>query len=69
MDFITCLSSAASLLSNIGPALPENGVMLVYANLPGILKLICPIIMFMGRVELTVVMVLFSRFYWNTNRG
>lgn len=69
VDFITCLSSAASLLSNIGPALPENGVMLVYANLPGVLKLICPIIMFMGRVELTVVMVLFSRFYWNTNRG
>lgn len=69
LDFITCLTSAASLLSNIGSAVPANGIMLIYSNLPGLLKLICPIIMFMGRLELTMVMMLFSRFYWNTNRG
>ena len=69
LDFVTTFTSAFSLLSNVGASFPENGIMLVYENLPSVTKLLCPIIMFMGRFELTMVMMFFSKFYWNRNRG
>ena len=68
-DFITCFSSALSLLSNTGAAMPVDAISIVYSNLSGCLKLMCPVIMILGRVEFTIILMLFSKFYWNPNRG
>lgn len=65
LDFITAVSGAASALANIGPGLgPEIGPTGNYANLNTTAKWLLAAGMFLGRLELMVVMVLLTRQFW-----
>ena len=65
LDFVTSISGAVSTLANVGPGLGErSGPVGNYANLNSGAKLILIFSMFVGRLELMVVYVLFTLTFW-----
>ena len=67
LDFITALSTAASSLGNIGPALGQLSPVNNYNSLPEIGKWFSSLLMLIGRLELFTVLILFSPFFWKKN--
>ena len=65
LDFLTCISAAASSISNVGPGLGEvigpNGN---YASLTGYSKIVLLITMFLGRLEMLTILVLLLPSFW-----
>jgi trk system potassium uptake protein TrkH len=67
LDFITSVSGAASALANIGPGLgPDIGPAGNYAGLNDTAKWILAIAMFVGRLEIMVVLAIISRKFWSS---
>ena len=65
LDFVTALSGAATAISNVGPALgPTIGPAGTFASLPDGAKWLLSAGMFLGRLELLTVLVLFTRSFW-----
>lgn len=65
MDFLTALSSAATSIANVGPALgPVAGPSSTFQNIPEAAKWLMTGGMLLGRLELFTVIVLFSRTFW-----
>jgi len=65
LDFLTALSSAASAIANVGPALgPVSGPNGTYQSMPDAAKWLLSAGMLLGRLELFTVIVLFSRSFW-----
>ncbi len=65
LDFVTALSGAATAISNVGPALgPVIGPAGTFASLPDGAKWLLSAGMFLGRLELLTVLVLFTRSFW-----
>jgi len=65
LDFITAISSAATAIANVGPALgPVVGPSGTFQSLPDAAKWLMSGGMLLGRLELFTVIVLFSRTYW-----
>ena len=65
LDFITSVSGAAAAIANIGPGLGEEiGPAGNYAGLNDTAKWILAMAMFIGRLELMAVLVLFTRSFW-----
>ena len=65
LDFLTCISAAASAISNVGPGLgeiigPEGN----YSNLSDYSKVILLITMFLGRLEMLTIFVLLLPSFW-----
>jgi len=65
LDFITCISAAASAISNVGPGLgevigPEGN----YSPLTNYAKFILIFTMFLGRLEMLTILVLFLPSFW-----
>ena len=65
MDFLTCISASASAISNVGPGLgeiigPEGN----YSTLTDYSKLILLITMFLGRLEMLTIFILFIPSFW-----
>lgn len=69
LGFITSFSCAASCIANIGPGFGLIGPAFNFSILSHFSKLICAFLMIIGRLELYTVLVLFSKHYWNSNRG
>jgi len=64
LNLETAISAVAATLGNVGPGLGEVGPGLNYALLPGAAKFILIICMWLGRLELfTVIMIFFPRFW------
>tara|TARA_Y100001935_G_scaffold254224_1_gene262542 strand:+ start:2264 stop:3712 length:1449 start_codon:yes stop_codon:yes gene_type:complete len=65
LDFLTCFSAAASAISNVGPGLGEivgpNGN---YGTLSDYSKIILIFTMFLGRLEMLTILVLFIPSFW-----
>ena len=65
LDFLTCISAAASSISNVGPGLGEiigpNGN---YSSLTNYSKLVLTITMFLGRLEMLTILVLMLPSFW-----
>ena len=65
LDFLTCISAAASAISNVGPGLGEiigpNGN---YSSLTDSSKYILSITMFLGRLEMLTIFILFLPTFW-----
>jgi trk system potassium uptake protein TrkH len=65
LDFLTCISAAASSISNVGPGLGEiigpNGN---YSTLNDYSKLILIITMLLGRLEMLTILILFVPSFW-----
>jgi trk system potassium uptake protein TrkH len=65
MDFLTCISASASAISNVGPGLgeiigPEGN----YSTLTDYSKIILLITMFLGRLEMLTIFILFIPSFW-----
>ena len=65
LDFLTCISAAASAISNVGPGLgniigPEGN----YSSLTDYSKLILILTMFLGRLEMLTIFVLLLPSFW-----
>ena len=65
LDFLTCISAAASAISNVGPGLgeiigPEGN----YSSLNDYSKLVLILTMFLGRLEMLTIFVLLLPSFW-----
>ena len=65
LDFLTCISAAASSISNVGPGLGETiGPYGNYSSLTGSSKSILIATMFLGRLEMLTIIVIFLPTFW-----
>ena len=65
LDFLTCFSAAASAISNVGPGLGEIiGPDGNYSSLSSYSKIVLMFTMFMGRLEILTILVLFIPSFW-----
>ena len=65
LDFLTCISASASAISNVGPGLGEIiGPDGNYSQLTGYSKTILIATMFLGRLEMLTILVLFLPSFW-----
>ena len=67
IDFLTCISAAASAISNVGPGLgeiigPEGN----YSSLSDYSKLVLTLTMFLGRLEMLTIFVLLLPSFWKS---
>ncbi len=65
LDFLTCISAAASAISNVGPGLgdiigPDGN----YSTLSNYSKTILIATMFLGRLEMLTILILFLPSFW-----
>ena len=65
LDFLTCISAAASAISNVGPGLgdtigPEGN----YSSLNDYSKIILTTTMLLGRLEMLTILILFIPSFW-----
>ncbi|HBE41694.1 MAG TPA: potassium transporter, partial [Bacteroidales bacterium] len=56
--------AVAATLGNVGPGLGLIGPMYNYANMPEISKVIFSLLMIIGRLEITILFIIFSRSFW-----
>ena len=65
LDFLTCISAAASSISNVGPGLGEiigpNGN---YSSISDYSKIVLTLTMFLGRLEMLTILILFLPNFW-----
>ena len=64
LDLETSLSAVAATLGNVGPGLGGVGPALNYAWLPGVAKTLLIILMWLGRLELFTVFIVFLPRFW-----
>jgi len=65
LDYVTAISSAATAIANVGPALgPIVGPTGTFQPLPDAAKWLMSASMLLGRLELFTVLILFSRAFW-----
>ena len=65
LDFLTCISAAASTISNVGPGLGDTiGPNGNYSNLTVYSKIILILTMFLGRLEMLTILILFIPAFW-----
>ena len=65
LDFLTCVSAAASAISNVGPGLGEViGPYGDYSSLNDYSKVVLLLTMFLGRLEMLTILVLFIPYFW-----
>lgn len=67
LDFVTSMSAAASVLSNLGPGMGDIiGPSGTYAPLPDTAKWILTFGMLVGRLEIFTVLVLLNPYFWRS---
>ena len=64
IDMITAISSVAATQANVGPGLGLVGPIYTYALLPDVIKIVLTFCMWVGRLEIFTVMVLFVPDFW-----
>ena len=64
LDIRSCFSATLATLCNIGPALGEAGPANTYAGFHGPAKLLLSFLMLLGRLEFSVLLVLFMPSLW-----
>jgi trk system potassium uptake protein TrkH len=64
LNLETAISAVAATLGNVGPGLGGVGPTLNYAWLPSAVKSILIVCMWLGRLELFTVLMIFSRRFW-----
>jgi len=64
IDLITAISSVATTQGNVGPGFGLVGPMTTFAGLPAFIKIVLTFCMWVGRLEIFTVMVLFLPDFW-----
>jgi len=68
LDYVTALGGAASSLGNVGPAFGKLSPVNNYNDLPIMGKWWSAFLMLLGRLELFTVMILFTPYFWKSNK-
>jgi len=68
LDYMTALGGAASSLGNVGPAFGSISPVNNYNILPVAGKWWSAFLMLLGRLELFTVMILFTPYFWKSNK-
>ncbi len=68
LDYITAIGTSASSLGNVGPAFGKLSPVNNYNSLPDIGKWWSAFLMLLGRLELFTVMILFTPYFWKSNK-
>jgi trk system potassium uptake protein TrkH len=68
-DFTTAFTASIGTLGNIGPGLGEVGPMGSYAGFPDGIKVLLTFAMYLGRLEVVAVFVVFTTDWWKIPRG
>jgi trk system potassium uptake protein TrkH len=63
-DFPTAFTAAASSINNIGPGLNAVGPMGNYSDFSALSKIVITVCMFIGRLEIYPVLLLFAPSFW-----
>ena len=67
LDFVTSISSAATAITNVGPGLGSLvGPASTFAELPNAAKWVMSIGMLIGRLEIFIIITIFTRSFWNS---
>ena len=64
LDPLTAVSASATSLGNVGPGLGTIGPVFNFLHLPAVSKLICSLLMIIGRLEIYTFFILFTRSFW-----
>ena len=64
MDFGSSMSAVISSINNTGPGLNQVGPSTNYGSLADLQTWVCTLAMFLGRLELFSVLVLFTPTFW-----
>ena len=68
VDTTNAMAIALSCVSNVGPSLTnEIGSVMSWGMLPDFIEWLLCLLMFMGRLEIMTVLVLFTRSFWKEN--
>ena len=67
-DLITDFTAVLSCISNVGPGLAQVGPIENFHFYSDFSTFVLALIMIIGRLELSTVLIMFSRHYWNRNR-
>jgi len=68
LDYVTSLGGAASSLGNVGPAFGKLSPVHNFNSLPDLGKWWSAFLMLLGRLELFTVMILFTPYFWKSNK-
>jgi trk system potassium uptake protein TrkH len=66
IDIKTASSSVATCMAGIGPGIGTVGPVSNFAHLPDAAKVLLPLLMIIGRLEIFTIIVLFSRSFWKS---
>lgn len=64
LDLMSSISASLSCMGNIGPGFNLVGPVQNYGHLPDISKYVLSVLMFIGRLEIYPVFILFSSLFW-----
>ena len=67
VDFINSISVSLSTMASVGPGFGLEGATSTYALLPNLSKLAACVFMFLSRLEVFVVLVLFTPSFWKSS--
>lgn len=68
-DLLTSFSAVATCVGNIGPGFNGVGPSMNFNHFSDFSKLILSFLMIAGRLELFTLLMLFSPYYWNSNKS
>ena len=69
ISFVNAISVSVSTMANVGPGFGIEGATSTYALLPNLSKLAACVFMFLSRLEIFTVLVLFTPSFWNNPKG
>lgn len=69
IDFVNSISVSVSTMASVGPGFGIEGATSTYALLPNLSKIFACIFMFLSRLEVFSVLVLFTPLFWNNPKG
>jgi len=64
LDFVSSVSAVIASINNMGPGMGRVGPSVNFSSLSDIQTWICTLAMFLGRLEILSVFVLFTAVYW-----
>ncbi len=60
------MGNAATAIGNVGPSFGGNGPMNNFLNLPLLSRIVMALLMWLGRLEIVTVLVIFTKAYWTS---
>lgn len=69
IPLVESVSVSVSTMGSVGPGFGLSGAMSTYENLPAVSKIFACFVMFLGRLEIFTVIVMFTPEFWRRKKG